>query len=327
MDDDATETGAGRTTSNAEAREAPGPRSWPLVGDPAALRGTTRILEYLDGCWRRYGDTFRVNIAGTRMFVIAHPDAIKDVLWTKRHNYVKGRAYQGVRRIMGDGLITLEGDAWKARRQLAQPTFHRRSLEKLAAIMSERGAVCLGELARRAGGGALTVDAHHEMVRLTLDVVVSALFGQALDPNPVTYEALGSALELVSKGTNGVVPAWVPTPFNRKLSRTLAELDRTVYGFIDRARREQLDDGSLLSMLLSAREEDGAALADRAVRDEVITLFIAGHETTALTLTWLLVLLDGRPEVIERMRSESTPCSAAASRASKTSRGCRTCAR
>lgn len=284
---------------------APGPRSLPLIGDPAALRGPKHMLQYLDGCWHRYGDTFRVNLAGARMFVVAHPDALKHVLWSNRQNYVKGRAYQGVRRILGNGLLTLEGEAWKGRRQLQQPAFHRRSLEKLAQIMRDRGASFLDELAQRANEGSLVIDAHHEMVRLTLDVVVSALFGQALNVSKVTYEALGAALELVSQGTNGVVlPEWVPTPFNRRFNRTLTELNRTVYGFIEHARREQLDDGSLLSMLLAAREEDGSPLSDEAIRDEVITLFIAGHETTALTLTWLLALLDGKPEILARMQRE-----------------------
>jgi cytochrome P450 len=292
-------------TQELKSKPAPGPRAWPLIGDPAALKGPKHMFEYLDGCWRRHGDTFRVNMVGTPMLVVAHPDAIKDVLWSKRHNYVKGRAYEGVRRILGNGLLTLEGDAWKARRQLAQPTFHRRSLEKLAVIMAARGATFLGDLARRAGAEPLTIDAHHEMVRLTLDVVVAALFGQALNIDAATYQALGSALELVSAGANGVVlPEWVPTPHNRRLTRTLRELDRTVFGFIEHARREQLDDGSLLSMLLATRDEDGAPLPDQAIRDEVITLFIAGHETTALTLTWIFALLARRPEVLARMRRE-----------------------
>jgi len=288
-----------------QPKSAPGPRSWPLIGDPVALKGPRHMFEYLDGCWRRHGDTFRVNMVGTPMLVVAHPDAIKDVLWSKRQNYVKGRAYRGVRRILGNGLLTLEGDAWKARRQLAQPTFHRRSLERLAVIMGERGATFLGELARRGGTGPVTIDAHHEMVRLTLDVVVTALFGQALNIDATTYQALGVALELVSAGANGVVlPEWVPTPHNRRLTRTLTDLDRTVFGFIEHARREELDDGSLLSMLLATRDENGVPLPDQAIRDEVITLFIAGHETTALTLTWMFALLSGRPEVLERMRRE-----------------------
>jgi cytochrome P450 len=95
----------------------------------------------------------------------------------------------------------------------------------------------------------------------------------------------------------------VPTPHNRRLTRTLTELDRTVFGFIEHAR-DELDDGSLLSMLLAARDEHGAPLPDQAIRDEVITLFIAGHETTALTLTWIFALLSGRPEVLLRMQRE-----------------------
>jgi cytochrome P450 len=301
------ETSQSPSTERAHAPRiaAPGPRSWPLIGDPSGLRGPKYLYQYLDGCWRRYGDTFRVNLAGARMLVVAHPDALKDVLWSKRQNYVKGKAYSGVRRILGNGLLTLEGDAWKGRRQLEQPAFHRRSLEKLAVIMRDRGAVFLDELARHASQRPLTIDAHPYMVRLTLDVVVAALFGQALNVSPLTYQALGEALELVSRATNGVVlPEWVPTPFNLRFHRTVAELNRTVYGFIEHARREKSDDGSLLSMLLAARDEHGAPLSDEAIRDEVITLFIAGHETTALTLTWLLALLDGQPEVIARMRRE-----------------------
>jgi len=305
MQEQATDEGHPRPSPSARGRSAPGPRSWPLVGDPLALRGAKNMLEYLDGHWRRYGDVFRVNVVGQRMLVIAHPDDLKTVLSSRRHNYVKGSAYQSARRILGDSLLTLEGETWKGRRSLAQPSFHRRSLEKLAAIIRERGAAFLGELARRSEGKPLEIDAHREMVRLTLDVVVNALFGQALNVSPTTYQALGAALELVSNGANGIVlPAWVPTPHNLRLNRTLAELDRVVYDVIERARREQNDDGSLLSMLLSARDEHGAALPDRAIRDEVITLFIAGHETTALTLTWLFALLDGQPAVLAAMRRE-----------------------
>jgi len=298
-------TDQARSSSSDRTRQAPGPREWPLIGDPKSLRGPRYLFDYLDGCWRRYGDTFRVNALGQRMLVVAHPDALKDVLWAKRDNYIKGDIYQNVRRVLGNGLLTLEGPAWKPRRQLAQPTFHRRSLERLAVIMQERGATFLEDLAHRARAGSLTIDANREMTRLTLDVVVAALFGQALDIGRTTYEALGAALELVSAGANGIVlPEWVPTPYNRRFHRTLSELDRAVYGFIDHARREQLDDGSLLSMLIASRDEAGRPLTDAELRDEVITLFIAGHETTALTLTWMFAMLDGRPEVLQRMVRE-----------------------
>ncbi|HEX2677300.1 MAG TPA: cytochrome P450, partial [Polyangiales bacterium] len=237
-----------------------------MLGDPAALRGTQNLLEYFETYWRRYGDVYRVRMMGMPTVVLAHPDALKHVLWSKRQNYVKGRSYNGVRRILGDGLLTLEGDAWKERRTLAQPAFHRRSLEKLTAYMAESGARYFAELGSRARGASIEIDAHREMVKLTLDVVVSALFGQSLREVDVPYDALSDALVLISKSSNGIVlPAWVPTPHNLKMNRTLAELDRIVYRIIDHARRQQHDDGSLLSMLLAARDEQGAPLSDRAI--------------------------------------------------------------
>ncbi len=292
-------------STNLSRRAAPGPRAWPVLGDPGALRASSNLLQYVEGHWQRYGDVFRVRMLGASLLVIAHPDAIKHVLWSKRQNYVKGKAYDGVRRVLGAGLVTLEGDAWKERRTLAQPAFHRRSLEKLTAFMVDSGARYFNGLLTRARGGSIEIDAVTEMTKLTLDVVVNALFGQALDDAKVPYEALSHALELMSQGSNTVVlPAWVPTPHNLKLNRTLAELDRIVFDIINHARKAERDDGSLLSMLLTARDEQGAPLDDRAIRDEVLTLFIAGHETTALTLTWMFALLDKQPLVLTRMQAE-----------------------
>jgi cytochrome P450 len=285
-------------------REVPGPRAWPIIGDPAGLRAARDLLRFYEGYWHRYGDIYRVPMFGMSMLVITHPDAIKHVLWTKRQNYIKGSGYDGARRVMGDSLLTLDGDAWKGRRNVEQPAFHRQSIEKLTAHMVSSGARFFDRLLARARGGALEIDAHREMVKLTLDVVVRALFGQAMQGSTVSYETLSEALDLVSAGANRfVLPAWVPTPHNRKLHRTLAELDRTMYAFIATAREQGLDD-SLLSMLLAARDEHGEALSDRAIRNEVMTLFIAGHETTALALTWMFTLLADQPAIVERMQRE-----------------------
>jgi cytochrome P450 len=279
-----------------------------MLGDPKALGAARDLLGFYETYWRRYGDTFRVQMMGGArapgMIVVAHPEGIKHVLWTNRQNYVKGSVYAGARRVMGDSLLTLEGDAWKERRNLEQPAFHRKSIERLAAQMVSSGASFFDALVRRADGGTVTIDAHREMVQLTLDVVVRALFGQILESNPVSYETLSAALELVSDGANRLVlPAWVPTPGNRKLHRTLATLDRTMYSFVDTARRSDRGD-SLLSMLVNTRDASGAPLEDRVIRDEVMTMFIAGHETTALTLTWLFTLLYNRSDVISRMQAE-----------------------
>lgn len=287
------------------AHAMPGPRAWPLLGDPSAMGATRDLVGYYEGYWHRYGDTFRVPmLMGMGMVVVAHPEGIKHVLCSNRQNYVKGSVYAGMRRITGQSVLTLEDDAWKARRDLLQPAFHRQSIARLSAEMAASGARFFDALGTRAQGGAVEIDAHREMVKLTLDVVTRALFGQAMEGSPVDYDMLTEALEFVSEGANQLVlPAWVPTPRNRRLRRTLAALDETMYGFIA-AARGQGETASLLSMLVAARDEQGAPLSDREIRNEMITLFIAGHETTALTLTWLFTQLDGRQDILQRMREE-----------------------
>ena len=287
------------------ASPAPGPRSWPMIGNLPEVR-RSGLLGFLLENWRTHGDIFSVNLQGPNV-VVAHPDAIKHVLLTNASNYIKGRAYDGLRRVTGDGVLALEGAAWKARRSILQPAFHRSSIARLTEIMAESGAAYFDGLLARQGGAAAPIDAHREMVQLTLEVVVAALFGRDLGgATDVSYEALGRAMELISEGGNGVVlPAWVPTPYNRKFHRTMAEVEGAVYRVIEAGRSRGASDGTLLSMLLNSRDaETGEALSDSDLRDEVFTMFLAGHETTALTLTWMFTLLGGRPDVVAAMRAE-----------------------
>lgn len=284
-------------------RRAPSPRGWPVVGHLPALR-QNGMLPFLADCWRQHGDVFRVDM-GVRALVLAHPDAIERVLASHRDNYVKGSTYDGVRRIIGNGLLALEGPAWRARRRLMQPAFHRAALAEMAGTMVESGRAYLNGLKARVPRTGV-VDAHREMVKLTLDVVVAALFGRGLEgAAKVSYEALGEALELVAGRANGfALPEWVPTPANKKHRRTMAELEGAVYGVIAAARARE-PEGTLLSMLLQSRDaETSELLSDVDLRDEVFTLFIAGHETTALTLTWMFTLLKDEPAVVARMRAE-----------------------
>jgi cytochrome P450 len=293
--------------SHARHRPPPGPFAWPLIGNLLDMRAAGDAATYSDRLWRRYGDTVRFKLLGTNAVLVTHPDALKQILSTRRERYVKGKIYDSPRGILGDGLVTLEGDPWKARRALAQPAFHRQSLAKLTAIVARSGARFLDDLARRASNGPLEIDGHREMVKLTLDVVIAALLGDdLLRGADVSYEIIGDALRLMSERGHGLaLPSWIPTPQNIKFRRTRRELDAIMYTIIGRARQRSQDDGSLLSMLLSAIDaETGQSLPDQAVRDEVLTLFVAGHETTALTLTWMFTFLGGRPEVLRRMREE-----------------------
>ena len=282
-----------------------GPRGWPVLGHLPQMR-KQGLLPFLEGTWRRYGDVFSVNL-GFPVVVVAHPEGIKRVLAGNAKNYVKGKTYDGVRRVIGNGLLALEGEAWKARRALVQPAFHRQALGKLTDAMVESGARHFDGLLARHGQAPFQLDAHRDMVELTLDVVVAALFGRELtSAAQVSYEALGAALDFVSQQSNGVVlPKWVPTPNNLRFQRTMKEVEGAVYRVIAAGRRGQAGEGTLLAMLLGSKDAaTGEFLSDRDLRDEVFTMFVAGHETTALTLTWLFTLLDGRDDVLQKMRAE-----------------------
>ncbi|MER2563607.1 MAG: cytochrome P450 [Myxococcaceae bacterium] len=282
----------------------PHPPRWPLVGHLPRLR-SEGMFSLLEDSWKKLGDVFSVDV-GMHAVVVAHPDGIKRILAGNTKNYVKGSTYDGVRRVIGNGVLALEGDAWKARRTLMNPAFHRAALGKLTEAMVQTGQAAFDGLLKK-HAGPFTVDVHREMVKLTLDVVTVALFGrELLGSADISYEALGAALELVSDQGNGfVLPKWVPTPGNRKFHRTMAEVESVIYRVIEAGRRRPPGDGTLLSMLIhSVDAETNRPLTDQELRDEVFTLFVAGHETTALTLTWLFTLIEGRDDVLRAMKEE-----------------------
>jgi cytochrome P450 len=287
---------------SASSIEVPGPKRWPVVGNPAALRG---LLPFMEAQRARYGDIFRMKVVTQNMVALSSPDLVQRVLVSHRHNYVKGSIYDGSRTLFGHSLLTLEGEAWKHRRALAQPAFHRRSIDLLTQSMSQTTCRFLDDVEQRVGSRGGVIEMGREATRLTLEIVVRALFGpDAFAAETITYDAVKEALEVLSARANGVpMPAWVPRLGERKFRRALAALDRSVRHVIDSGRGKTSQD-SLLSMLLEARDEQGQPLSEAALRDEVVTLFIAGHETSALAVTWMMCLLDGRPDVRARLRDE-----------------------
>ncbi len=283
----------------------PSPPGWPLVGHLPRVR-SEGMLSVIDDAWHKLGDSIALDV-GFHTVVFAHPEAIKRILAGNAKNYVKGGTYDGVRRIIGNGVLALEGDAWKARRTLMNPAFHRSALGKLTQAMAETGKAHFDRLRETHGNKPFRIDVHRDMVKLTLDVVTVALFGRdLLGAADISYESLGAALELVSIRGNGfVLPRWIPTPANRKFHRTMNEVEGAIYRVIAAGRKREPGDGTLLSMLThSVDAETQHPLTDHELRDEVFTLFVAGHETTALTLTWLFTLLEGRNDVLDAMREE-----------------------
>jgi cytochrome P450 len=241
--------------------------------------------------------------------VIAHPSSVEHVLVTHREAYVKGRTYDGMRLLTGQGLLTLEGSAWRQRRKLAQPAFHKESIRALTGQMITVFRRMLERWRRDFPRGGV-VDVHREMMNVTLEVVGETLFGQRLDGVADTSShAFSEALESISERGNAPLqlPLAVPTPGNLRFRKSLKTLDAMVYETLAKVRAlpEEKRGQTLLGMLMSSRDaETGEALSDAELRNEAITLFLAGHETTALLLTWGFTLLDANPEVVERIRQE-----------------------
>ncbi|HSP81983.1 MAG TPA: cytochrome P450, partial [Myxococcaceae bacterium] len=279
----------------------------PLVGSLPEM-SRLGMLEFIERQWHVLGDVFRVKAGPRNMVVVAHPDGVERILASNRENYVKGPTYDSLRLLTGQGLLTLEGSPWKKRRRLEQPSFHRESIRKLVSTMAGVTRGALADWRRRLPEGGV-LEMHQEMMRLTLEVVGETLFGQRLSTESVNVSgrAFGEALRLVSERGNSTVqlPLAVPTPGTLRMRRALEMLDEQVHAIITRARAEREKGPTLLAMLLDARDADtGEGLSDKELRDEVITLFLAGHETTALMLTWGFTLLGEHPEVVRRMREE-----------------------
>jgi cytochrome P450 len=200
--------------------------------------------------------------------------------------------------VVGNGLLTSEGDFWRRQRRLAQPAFHHHRVRTYGDVMVRHAERAVSRFVP-----GETRDLHAEMMRLTLDIVAETLFG--VDIGSAAHE-IGEALEILSSRFGGydvLVPLWVPTPANRRIRRALARLDEIVYGII-RGRGSEEDRGDLLSMLLAATTEDGGGMSDVQLRDEVVTLLLAGHETTALVLTYTLHLVGSDQRVAGVLRGE-----------------------
>ena len=267
-------------------------------------------LGFLMHCAREYGDIVPLRFGPRRAYLLNNPDDIEDVLVTQYRCFSKGPALRRSAPLFGNGLLTSEGDFWRRQRKLAQPAFHRERIATYAQIM-------VAETQARIAGWkeGEQRDIHQEMVGLTLPIAVKTLFGAELEKS----EHIGAMLELAQTYFERwihyitMLPAWIPTPRVPGLARAIKELDRIVYGLIAQRRAEneaangieEQEKGDLLSMLLRARdEESGQAMTDKQLRDEVLTLFLAGHDTTALTLTWTLFLLAQNPDVETRLRAE-----------------------
>jgi cytochrome P450 len=289
---------------------APGPRHGvPLLGDLPSFWMADRIDVHARDALR-HGDVVRYQLGPLTAHMVLHPDDVRHVLQENHVNYLKGRGTQRLSLLLGRGLLTSEGSHWRKQRRLAQPAFHPKRVAALVDAMVDATDAMLAAWEAHARSGE-PVDVASEMMRLTLDVVGRTLFGTDVKSQAsAVYESLTYALEFTVKRLMLPmrVPMSVPLPGNRRFLRAKQTLDSLVMSIIGKRlgeRRREGEGADLMSMLMDAKDEDtGESMSPEDLRDEVMTLVLAGHETTANALTWAFLLLSREPVVWRALRDE-----------------------
>jgi cytochrome P450 len=281
--------------------QAPGPKGSPILGVMSEFSRDT--FGFIERC-REYGDVVRMRFLYLTAYFLYHPNDIEFVVSTNAKNFIKARNLRSplFQRLVGNGLLTSEGEVWKRQRRLAQPAFHKHRINAYAETMVE-----FAERAVSTWRDREVRDIHRDMLRLTLEIVVKTLFNADVSADA---DKVGEVLaRIVTPFAGQATLKWImdnrlPTGTHRLFNQDAREIDAIVYRIINERRASRRDEGDLLSMLLKAQDEDGSQLSDRQLRDEVMTIFLAGHETTALTLSWAWYLLAQNPEREKKFHTE-----------------------
>jgi cytochrome P450 len=290
-------------TAAGTVRVPPGPKGLPLVGMAWQLRSDP--LEGMRQMAREYGDIVRFYVMMQERILLNHPDLINQVLVIQQSKFHKSELTRRVTaRLLGQGLLISEGDFWRRQRRLAQPAFHRARLSDYAATMLE-----ITESHILGWRDAEVRNIGQEMTALTLQIAVRTLFGTTL---PEEARDVGRAMTFLmrySLSRNRLpfrIPETWPTPKNRRANRELAFIDSLVYGIISgrQAEGNSNQHNDLLALLMGSMDEDGTQMTLQQLHDETMTLFLAGHETTAQMLTWAWYALCQNPAVEASLQEE-----------------------
>jgi cytochrome P450 len=263
-------------------------------------------LGYLEAS-ARLGDEVALDFFGKHAVLLSDPALIEQVLLKQAGSFRKDIFMQGLKELLGEGLLGSEGEFWKRQRRLIQPAFHREHIAHYAEVMTRHTRKAVERWGRDG-----EVDLHHELMALAADIVTECLFGSMVGDAAEVAKCIESVMDRFGNPLYILIPriGELPLPVNARYREAAARLDRLVNGFITRRRAKIAADGpdapkdDLLGMLLEAQDEDGSRMTDRQVRDEVLILFLAGHETTAIALAWTLVELADHPEVARKLRDE-----------------------
>ncbi len=265
-------------------------------------------LGLMSGAVREYGDAVRVAIGPKELYIFNHPEYAKHVLADNADNYHKGIGYTEAKRALGDGLLTSEGTLWREQRRTIRPVFQHKRIAGQAEKIIDEALALVERLRRHAGRGSAT-DVLTEITELTLGVLGSTL----LDADLGAFESVNHSFEAVQNQamfemeTLGLVPRWLPLRRQRAFREARADLERIVDALVVHRKNHPIESGDdvLTRLIASTAEESDRRVADRRMRDELVTLLLAGHETTASTVGWTLHLVSRHEEVARRLHAEA----------------------
>jgi enediyne biosynthesis protein E7 len=274
-----------------------GMQTGPLPPGPAEgfdLGGSDETLPRLREYFARYGNVYRVFAPsrGVYDYVINHPDDIKHVLLSNHRNYTKGQGMDRVKILLGNGIMTSEGDFWRRQRRMMQPDFHRRVLGRFARLIHDVNEKFVERWAAHASRGE-AVNLTDDMSELTLQIVLESIFGD--DLKRVERQLGQNPFEVVAKEQNR----------DLKFAFRFRSLAKLINELIARRRREPEERLDFLCMLMAARDQNDQPMSDKELIDEVMTLIVAGHETTAAALTWTWYLVTRHPDVAAELEAEA----------------------
>jgi cytochrome P450 len=282
------------------SRRPPGPAPRFLIGNLPLFNADP--LAIYSRWAREFGDIFYYRAAWMDVYFLNHPRLIESALVSQSQNLAKDKVIQNSRWFLGEGLLTNEGSGWLRQRRLCQPAFHRERMASYGYTMSAYAEEMLSTW-----HDVEVRDIHQEMMQLTMRIVAKVLFGVEVKRDTERVAAALNALMRHTSGGRMIMPPvmrHVPIPALLRVKRAVRELDEIVSRIIRDRRASGEDTGDLLSMLMAARDDDGSGMTDRQLRDEVLTFLLAGHETTAVSLTWTWYLLSQYPEVEAKLRRE-----------------------
>ena len=241
-----------------------------------------------------------------KVYMINNPDMAQHILQKNYGNYTKGKGYEVLTYLLGKGLVTNEGENWHKQRTLIQPAFHRGTLKRISEIVSSSTNQLLQRWKAKEGE---TINFTREMAELTIDIVARSLFTTDVTPENIqtiwrNVNALNESADKILRNPLSL-PWFLPTPRYVQMRKYIAELNDMMYGIINRRKLEKDPPHDLLQLLLESRYDDGTAMSDLQIRDEVMTIFLAGHETTVNALSWTWYLLKQHRQEDEKLKTES----------------------